>query len=198
MIETSTRVIEVLRNLNGRNYLLLKFAIMPPAEWFRVLRALPEAERLVARVKYLPDPVLDYLSVSPDPKVRGTVAFKPALAVPVQDRLADDPHPEVRRRLAGGRGTLRAVLIRLLSDPDEETRRRARVRLERGNGRIDGRIPRCRSRKYWGECRYPQWMVDGVTQETWADALVEQAAWCTEVYGTENIHWPLAPATGAT
>lgn len=69
MIETAPRVIEFLRSLDQRTYLHVKFAIMPSAEWFRVLRTLPDSELTVARVKHLPDAVLEHLSESPDPEV---------------------------------------------------------------------------------------------------------------------------------
>lgn len=186
MIETADRVLIVLQNLNERNYLFIKFAVMPSAEWFRVLRALPQAEAWITRVKHLPEPVIEYLSVSPDVEVRRRVAYRSALPEWVQRRLAADAAKEVRRELAAGRGTLRTILGILMSDSDDDTANEAKSRYEQGQGRIDDRIARGRSRKCWGRQRYPQWMQRGVDPGSWPDELREQI----ERHGESSLRIP--------
>jgi hypothetical protein len=190
MIETPERVISFLQKLDGHNYLDLKFAVMPPGEWFAVLRAIPQAESLVARVRYLPSAVQDFLSVSPRCDVRMLTARRSDITVAVQLRLLGDPEAEVRQNLVRSGGALKSILQRLASDPDERIAETARRRLARGEGRLDDRLHRHRSRRHWAVDREPPWLAHAHDRVTWPDALQEQAAGSLHTLGKVSDHVP--------
>jgi uncharacterized protein (DUF2336 family) len=191
MIETPERVIRFLRRLDASNYLDVKFAFMPSSQWQKVVEAMPESVSLIARVWLLPDGILEEFAASGDIRLRRLVAMRPRLPAHVQALLVRDPAATVRFRLARGRGALRSILMELAGDSDPLIARAAARRLARGEGRADDRYRRRRSRRHWGPARYPESAARGLSEETWAEALREQARDCERRYPSQVPHWPV-------
>jgi hypothetical protein len=191
MIETPERIIGFLRALDSRNYLFVKSAFMPAPQWRQVIEAVPDAVALIARVRFLPDGLLEEFAVSGDYRLRRMVAMRARLPAHIQDLLVRDPAATVRFRLARGRGALRSTLVTLTDDENPVIARAAAKRLARGEGRVDDRYRRSRSRRHWGPARVPAWLESRVSEATWPEALRQQARECEQRYGRYEPHWPV-------